>query len=249
MEVRRVERLSRRMIRVTFGGTELERLPEPDPAASVRLLLPPAGRASGELVIPTWHGNDFRLPDGQKATIRTFTPRRLDREHNELDLDIVDHGAGVAPAWARTAQPGNPAAVSGPARGYAIDEEAEVFVLAGDETAIPAIGQLLEHLPWAAAVHAFIEVPDPEAELVLPPRDGATVEWLHRSSGAAPGEALVTAVGAAELTPATRVWAAGEAAAMQRIRRHVFDARALPRSHAVVRGYWKHGRAGDADEA
>ena len=37
---------------------------------------------------------------------------------------------------------------------------------------------------------------------------------------------------------------AGEAAAVQRIRKHLFDERDLPRSHCTVRGYWKHGRAG-----
>jgi NADPH-dependent ferric siderophore reductase len=41
----------------------------------------------------------------------------------------------------------------------------------------------------------------------------------------------------------------GEAAAMQRIRRHLFEDRGLPRSQASVRGYWKHGRSGDADDA
>jgi NADPH-dependent ferric siderophore reductase len=38
------------------------------------------------------------------------------------------------------------------------------------------------------------------------------------------------------------VWAAGEAAAMQRIRRHLFEHLGVPRSHAVVRGYWKRER-------
>jgi NADPH-dependent ferric siderophore reductase len=53
----------------------------------------------------------------------------------------------------------------------------------------------------------------------------------------------------AELAPRTRLWAAGEAAAMQRIRRHLFEDRGLSRADATVRGYWKHGRAGDsADE-
>jgi NADPH-dependent ferric siderophore reductase len=34
---------------------------------------------------------------------------------------------------------------------------------------------------------------------------------------------------------------------MQRIRRHLFDERGVPRPDTTVRGYWKHGRAG-ADE-
>jgi NADPH-dependent ferric siderophore reductase len=43
------------------------------------------------------------------------------------------------------------------------------------------------------------------------------------------------------------VWAAGEAAAVQRIRRHLFEERSMARAHTTVRGYWKHGRAGDTD--
>ena len=51
------------------------------------------------------------------------------------------------------------------------------------------------------------------------------------------------------LGPEVRVWAAGEAAAMQRIRRFLFDERALPRSRTVIRGYWKHGRDRDPEVA
>jgi NADPH-dependent ferric siderophore reductase len=45
------------------------------------------------------------------------------------------------------------------------------------------------------------------------------------------------------------VWVAGEAAAVQRIRRHLFAERGLTRAQAVVRGYWKQGRSGDVGEA
>jgi NADPH-dependent ferric siderophore reductase len=34
---------------------------------------------------------------------------------------------------------------------------------------------------------------------------------------------------------------------MQRIRRHLLEERGLPRSETWIRGYWKHGRAGDDD--
>ena len=47
-----------------------------------------------------------------------------------------------------------------------------------------------------------------------------------------------------ELTAGTRIWAAGEAAAVQRLRKHYFDERGVPRSHATIRGYWKVGRDG-----
>src|SRR4051794_6604158 len=159
LSVRRTERLSPRMMRVTLTGSELEGLVIAEPAASVRLLLPSPG--SVELVMPKWRGNDYRLPDGRRATIRTFTPRRLDRDDLELDLDIVMHGEGVAPGWAEAAQPGDAAAISGPARGYARDAGGSEFVLVGDETAIPAISQLLEQLPADARVAVYVEVARP----------------------------------------------------------------------------------------
>jgi NADPH-dependent ferric siderophore reductase len=59
----------------------------------------------------------------------------------------------------------------------------------------------------------------------------------------------MAAVRGAELTPGARVWAAGNAAAMQQIRRHLFDDRGWQRSHATVRGYWKAERALPSDGA
>jgi len=241
--VRRVERLTPRMLRVTLAGPELEGFTVTEPAASVRLLLPPPG--ADELTLPTWNGNEFLLADGRRPTIRTFTPRRADPQAGELDVDIVVHGGGAASGWAEAATPGSPAAVSGPGRGYAIDAAAPAFLLAGDETAIPAMSQLLEALPADRPVRVLAELAAPDARLPLPDHPGATVEWCDLPPGAPPGDALVTAIRADALDAGTRVWAAGEAAAVQRIRGLLFQDRGLPRSQASVRGYWKHGRAGD----
>ena len=230
------------MARLTLGGAELDGLVIEQPAASVRLLLPPS---EGELVMPAWDGNVFLLPDGRRAPIRTFTPRHLDVEALELVLDIVLHGPGVASGWAERAAPGDEVAVSGPARGYEVPTDAPAFLLGGDETAIPAISQLLEVLPGRTPVEVRIEVARPDARLDLPEHPRATVEWLDLPSGAPPGDALVDAVRAADLPAGARVWIAGEAAAVQRARRHLFEERGLSRAEATVRGYWKHGRTGD----
>jgi NADPH-dependent ferric siderophore reductase len=72
------------------------------------------------------------------------------------------------------------------------------------------------------------------------------VHWHDLPEGAPPGDALVAAVRRAEIDPTARVWAAGEAAAVQRIRRHLFEDRGFARAQTTVRGYWKHGRGGDA---
>ena len=246
VSVRRVERRSPRLIRVTLAGLELGGLTVEEPAASVRLLLPAS--ATDELVVPIWNGNEFLLPDGRRPTIRTFTPRRLDGTTLELDIEAVVHGDGVASRWAAAAESGDQAAISGPGRGYVVDRDAPAFLLAGDETAIPAISQLLEVLPTETPTQVHIEVARPDARLSLSDHPHATVEWHALSTGAPPGDALVAAVRDAKLPPGVRVWVAGEAAAVQRIRRNLFEERSLPRAQTTVRGYWKHGRAGGDDE-
>jgi NADPH-dependent ferric siderophore reductase len=246
VEVRSVERLSPRLVRITFAGRELDGLTVEQPAASVRLLLPTPG--ADELVMPAWTGNEFLLPGGRRPTIRTFTPWRVDPDALELDLGIVVHGTGAASEWAARAQRGDTGAISGPGRGYAIDRDAPAFLVAGDETAIPAISQLLVDLPAERPVQVHVEAGHPDARVPLPEHPRATVEWRDLRPGAPSGEALIDAVETADLDPGTKVWVAGEAAAVWRIRRHLFEDRGLARSQAAVRGYWKHGRAADNDE-
>lgn len=238
--VRSLENLTPRMRRIVLGGPELDGLDIDEPAASVRLLLPPPGEEG--LVMPEWTGNQFELPSGERAPIRTFTPRHLDTGALELTLDIVVHDGGAASDWAAAAAPGDEVAVSGPGRGYEIDPATSELLLGGDETAIPAIGQLLESLPHEVAVPVHIEVADPSARLELPAHPGADVRWHDLPAGAEPGEALIAAVTAVDQMPPV-AWVAGEAASVQKIRKHLFDERGMTRSAATVRGYWKKGRS------
>jgi NADPH-dependent ferric siderophore reductase len=241
--VRRVEPRSARLVRITVTGAELDGLTVEEPAASVRLLLP--READGVLVVPTWNGNEFLMPDGSRPTIRTFTPRRVDPDARELDIEAVIHGEGPASRFAERAAAGAEVAISGPGRGYTIARDAPAFLLAGDESAIPAISQLLETLPAAAPVRVHIEVASPDARLTLADHPHAIVEWHDLPAGAPSGDAFVAAVRHAELPPGVRVWVAGEAAAVQKVRRYLFEEQMLPRAQASVRGYWKRGRAGD----
>jgi NADPH-dependent ferric siderophore reductase len=233
------------MVRITLGGSELDGLVVEQPAASVRMVVPWPGE---ELVIPDWTGNEFLLPDGRRPALRTFTPRRLDPDALELDIDIVLHGPGAVSEWAAGVAVGDAAAVSGPARGYVVDPESRAFLLGGDETAIPAIGQVLAALPAEASASVYIEIADAGGRQPLPDHPGAVVTWCELPAGAPPGDALVAAVQGAELAPDVRVWVAGEAAAVQRIRRYLFEERGLSRRDATVRGYWKFGRSGGADD-
>ena len=232
------------LVRVTLTGPALAGFAIPQPASSVRVLLPVSG--ADTLEIPAWNGNEFRLADGARPVIRTLTPRRHDPANDTLDVEVVRHREGAASAWAARASEGAPAAVSGPGRGYTIDQEAPAYLVLGDESALPAIEQLLEALPPVpVAVH--VEVAHPDARVELPAHPTASVTWHDRPDGIAHGATLEAAARTAEIGPGTRVWAAGEAASVQRLRTHLFGERAVPRPHTWIRGYWKHGRAGGAD--
>ncbi len=228
--VRRVEHLSARMVRVGLAGDELAGMRIDQPAASVRLLLPSDNKA--QLEMPTWNGNEFLLADGRRAVIRTFTPRRINQEALELDVDIVIHPGGVASGWAQGARPGAPAAVAGPARGYVIESDGPCFLLGGDETAIPAISQLLEALPPERQVHVFIEVAHPDGRLELPFHPNAVMDWCDLPPAAPAGDALVTAIRGAE-TPL-------DAAGVGRRR----SGRRAADTTAPVRGAWDSSEPG-----
>lgn len=237
--------INARLVRVTFTGPELDGLIVQEPGASIRLLLPP--RDARELVIPTWRGNEFLLPDDVKPAIRTFTPSLMDATSRELELDVVLHGHGAASEWAAKARVGDPAAVSGPGRGYTIDTNASDYIIAGDESAIPAIRQLIVAIPTSIPTRVHIEVASLDARVELVPADHVTVDWLASTTGAPPGTALADAAIATPTKTETYVWIAGEAAAVQRVRRHLFAEREFPRAQATIRGYWKHGRVSAGD--
>src|SRR5258708_198760 len=112
----RVARVTPRLVRVSLTGPELPRLGAAQPAASVRVLFVSAlGGLGGDA--PGWTGNEFPLPDGSRPAIRTLTPIGRTEPSEDLGLEIVTHGKGVASSWAATAAPGDVVAVSGTGRG------------------------------------------------------------------------------------------------------------------------------------
>jgi NADPH-dependent ferric siderophore reductase len=221
---------------VTLAGTELAGFESGLPAASVRLLLPGPGH---ELVIPQWNGNEFLFGDGTRPPIRTVTPLAHDRAADALDVEVVLHGNGPLSAWAAGVVPGTSVALSGPGRGYEVDPASPAFLLAGDESALPAITTLIPVLPATANVHVVVEVMDAAARLDLPLHPHLTEHWCTSITGGRPGDALLDAIVDLPIATDTRIWVAGEASAMQRIRKHLFEQRSVPRRLAVVRGYWK----------
>jgi NADPH-dependent ferric siderophore reductase len=210
------------------------------PASSVRLLLPDV--ETKRLVMPIWNGNRFVFDDGTTPIIRTLTPVNFDAAARQVELDIVVHRGGAASSWAQACQWRDEAAISGTARGYPIDSSAKAYVLAGDETALPAISQIVAGAPAAIPVVAVIEVADGAARVEFASRRNLAVRWVVNPPGAAPGAALLPALLDVDMPSGCKVWAAGEAGAMHRVRRYLTNERGLDRAAFMVHGYWKHGR-------
>jgi NADPH-dependent ferric siderophore reductase len=245
-EVLRTSRITPHMVRVVLGGEGLAGFPAGEFTDHyVKLQLPPAG-ASYQA---PYDVDELReqLPPEQWPVTRTYTVRSWDADAGELTIDFVHHGdTGVAGPWAASARPGDRIQFMGPGGAYRPHPDADWHLLAGDEAALPAIAAALDGLPAGTRALAFVEVAGPEeehADLVLSP--GTELRWLHRGD-AAPGEALVAAVLAAEL-PAGRghLFVHGEAYAVRELRRHLRGLYGLAPEWTSISGYWRRGDTED----
>jgi NADPH-dependent ferric siderophore reductase len=246
VEVRRADWLTPHLVRVAFGGPALEGFELGLPTGHIKVFLPSAGEA--EPALPTFGPDGPTFDDAlPRPIVRTYTPRTFDAAALELMVDFVIHEGGPASDWATRAAPGDKAAIAGPGRGYAVDEDARSFVIAGDETALPALGVLLEALPSEASIDVIAEVRDATARVELPHHPGARVRWCEPRAGVAPGSALGTALADVELQEDTKVWVATEAQAVRAIRRSLLNDRRCDAERIVTRGYWKLGEANHPD--
>lgn len=203
-------------LRVTLGGEDLDLFGRDGLDQRVKIVFPlPDGTLCdiddpGTVEAGTWYETWRAIPDDRRNPLRTYTVRRIRPERRELDIDLVVHGGtGPAARWLAGVRAGDEVIVVGPdARSIhshvGIDFHpgpARRLLLAGDETAAPAISAILEALPADRAAQAFIEVPDAEDRLDLDLPATASVAWLPRHRGS---------VGS-RLVPAVTRWASGQA--------------------------------------
>ncbi|MFZ2529909.1 MAG: siderophore-interacting protein [Rhodococcus sp. (in: high G+C Gram-positive bacteria)] len=232
LTVVRTERLSDHLMRVYFGGPGFDRFePSVFTDSYVKIELDSAG----------------------ETVLRTYTIRSVDPTQREIAVDFVVHGdQGVAGPWAMSARPGDTVVVRGPGGAYRPDPDADWHLLAGDETAIPAIAAALESLPSDAIGRVFIEVAGADDEIVLTAPGGVEITWLYRGTDAGSAGAdrvganapLVAAVtGTQWLQGTAHVFVHGEAeTVMHHLRPYIRKERGVPAARASISGYWKRGR-------
>lgn len=252
LEVLRVADVTPGMRRVTLGGDQLAEhvadngLPVAafssdgfDDEFKILLKHPDVDEA----VIPVQGEGrlDWSTDHPEHRVLRTYTVRRWDAETGELDVDFVQHGVGPATSWARRVQPGERIQIAGPKSAAQHPEGVDWTLVAGDETALPAIGRWLEEWPVGEPGQVFIEIERPEHRQDLPTPDRVEVTWLSRD-GAEPGTTtlLFDAIRAAEWWPGSvYAWVAGEAGTLAPIRRWLRREKELSKEQCEVTGYWR----------
>ena len=212
----------------------------------VRLLVPPRGRP------PVWPGlrDDGRIawPEGDDAlVVRVYTIRAVDAARKELWIDFLQHPApGVATPgadFARDARPGDRIALIGPGGGDL--PQAERILLAGDESALPAIARIAAEVPAQTRLTAIIEVADAAEEQPLPTAGSLEVRWLHRKTyppGARNGLAQAAIDAIKTVDGETFVWAACEREDIRLIRSALKN-RHHDRKRMYVAWYWERDKA------
>lgn len=244
----RTRRLTPHMVRVVLGGESLSGFGAGEWTDHYVKLLFPAPGAGWQSYPEPFDLDAVRreLPRERWPLTRTYTVREWDPDALELSLDFVVHGdRGLAGPWAERARPGEEVRFLGPGGAYAPSPAADWHLLAGDESALPAIAASLERVPAGAPVRALIEVAGPEERQRLRAPADAEMVWLYRDGGPA-GEALVDAVCGMEF-PAGRVHAFvhGEAGMVKRLRRHLRHDRGIAREQLSISGYWRLGHDED----
>jgi NADPH-dependent ferric siderophore reductase len=242
--VSRIERLTRACIRVTVAGDEMEGYASRGPAEHIKVLFPPPGER--RLVLPEWGSEGPVLGEGQTMPpSRTYTPRLWEASAGELSVDFMLHGRGLASDWVQQAREGDVVGISGPGGAYTVDPAADWYLIAGDESALPAVATILEALPAGIETEVIVEVSGVAEEQ---PLDGAGVNWLHRGENAPAGLLLEETLRQRTFTSGRgRIWLGCEASIMRSIRRHLIDNLGMDRAHMHTHGYWKLGVSNHPD--
>ncbi|GHF38536.1 siderophore-interacting protein [Kitasatospora xanthocidica] len=257
----RTHRLGPTLTRITFGGGQLAGFASGGRDQSFSLFLPRPGQPAPLLPDRTgdgWYRRWRLVPPEQQAVLRSYTVRAQRAEPAELDVDFALHGtgpddpagaAGPASRWAAQASPGDRVVLLGPAVadnrsvGFRPPPGTDWVLLAADETALPALGGILDWLPAGTKAKAWIEVPHAQDVQDLASAAEVEITWLVRGAEGPSGDgALADAVRAAELPPGVPyAWIAGESGAVKALRRHLVRERGFDRGNIEFSGYWRRG--------
>jgi NADPH-dependent ferric siderophore reductase len=254
-EVVGVRQLTPHMRRVTFSGPDLAGVVSAGLDQRIKLFFPLPGQT--DPVVPegeNWYPEFRAMPENERPFMRTYTIRHFRPEALEMDVDMLAHGdTGPGSIWAGAATPGDRVAILAPDAGhtpilgyeFAPPADTEWLLLAGDDTALPAITAIIEAQPAGRLVHAFVEVASAAEMLPMVSPADLRMTWLSRAGRPATnGGLLCEAIRRTEF-PAGKpyAWLAGESSATKDLRRHLVNEREIDKELIYFSGYWLLGSA------
>ncbi|WP_307487246.1 siderophore-interacting protein [Microbacterium trichothecenolyticum] len=228
-------------VRLRFEGTELRGFDSPGADDHIRVFFPTEP-----------------LTDMRDAPNREYTPVCWDAEAGWLDIDVALHdrghlddttppaNAGIGSRWAELAPLGAPVGIGGPRGSMVLVGRPDAWLLAGDETAAPAIRRFAAAMDDDAVGRIAIEVPDAAHDLPVAAPAGVEVVQLHRGDRPA-GAELSDWLDALDVEEQPDGCVFGFVAAEQSIvragRALLLDRWSGDPAATVVKGYWKRGTA------
>lgn len=246
MRVVSAQDLTPHMRRIRLSGENLARFAIG--GLHIRLLFVPEGRA------PKWPtmGRDGRpvWAGGEDALIaRVYTIRNIDVDRGEVDIDMVVHPGENTPGatWALNAKSGDIVGMTGPGGGGILAAPEQLLI--GDETALPAIGRILQNLHAQTKAMVILEVDGPDDRQPLQSPAQVDVRWIYRHGTPAGTTGkladIVEELDASALSADTFVWAGCEFNDFKRIRAHLRKKLKHDREKHHVVAYWRRGFDGD----
>ncbi|MBW8759638.1 MAG: siderophore-interacting protein [Burkholderiales bacterium] len=170
---------------------------------------------------------------------RDFTPRSFDNAARELVIEFALHGDGPAAEWAARAAPGDTLAIGGPKGSLIVPLDYDWHLLAGDETAFPAVARRLEELPAGAKATVVLKAADAADRRAFASAADVGLTWVSTD------DELLDAVRALSLPEGDGyAWCAGEAACMAALRRELVEVKGHPGEAIRAAAYWKRGAQG-----
>lgn len=244
--------LTPHMVRIVAGGPGIAEISDPGHTDAYSKILFSHPETN---LTPPYDLDALResLPAHLMPTTRTYTVRKFDLANGRVWIDFVTHGAeGLAGPWATHAKPGDQLALRKIGGGYSPSDDADWHLLAGDESATPAIAAALEAMPSDARGVALIEAGSEVDRLELQAPAGIEVRWQYRGADEVAGTSMVL-VDAVRALPwqegEVQVFVHGERGAMKLLRPYFTDERGLDRSQLSLSPYWAYGRREDRFQA